>query len=81
MIQKYDHFAASILQLGLVGIWSQEPLINGKMITAEDILPNVPKGPAFRELMDEQTNWMTTHPGGTREGLVKHLREVFSEYI
>jgi len=81
MIQKYDHFAASILQLGLVGIWSQDPLINGKMITADDILPNAPIGPVFREIMDEQTNWMTTHPGGTREGLVENLREVFSEYI
>ena len=81
IIQKYDAFAAAILQLGLVGIWSQEPIINGKLMTSEGILPNVPKGPIFREIMDEQTNWMTTHPGGTKDGLIKHLRKVFNEYV
>ena len=80
MIQKYDSFAAAILQLGLVGIWSQEPLINGKQITDDGILPNLPKGPVFREVMDEQTNWMVTHPGGSTEGLVSHLRNVFEEF-
>ena len=81
IVQKYDSFAAVLMQLGLVGIWSQEPLINGREITSEDILPNVPKGPVFREIMDEQMNWMTTHPGGSKEFLIIHLRDVFREYI
>jgi hypothetical protein len=81
IIEKYDSFAAAILNLGLVGIWSEQPLVNGKDMISDSILPHVPKGPVFREIMDEQTNWMVTHPGGTTHGLVRHLREVFSEYI
>lgn len=81
IVQKYDSFAAVLMQLGLVGIWSQEPLINGREITSELILPNVPQGPIFREIMDEQMNWMTTHPGGSRDFLIIHLRDVFREYI
>lgn len=81
IIERYDAFAASILNLGLVGIWSQLPLINGKELITDSILPNAPKGPAFREIMDEQTNWMVIHPGGTTHGLVKHLRSVFHDYI
>jgi len=81
IIQKYDCFAAAILQLGLVGIWSQEPLINGRQMASDGILPNLPIGPVFREVMDEQTNWMTTHPGGSKEGLIIHLRRVFNEYV
>jgi len=81
LVQTYDAFAASLLQLGLVGIWSQEPLIDGKVMKSKDILPNIPKGPVFREIMDEQENWMNMHPGGSKEGLVKYLREVFHEYI
>jgi hypothetical protein len=48
---------------------------------SKDILPNIPRGPVFREIMDEQVDWMTTHPGGSKEGLKMHLREVFHEYI
>lgn len=81
IIQKYDSFAAAILNLGLVGIWSERPLVNGKEMISDSILPHVPKGPVFREIMDEQTNWMVTHPGGTTHALVRHLRDVFSEYI
>lgn len=81
IIERYDAFAASILSLGLVGIWSELPLINGKELLSDSILPNAPKGPAFREIMDEQTNWMVIHPGGTTHGLVKHLRSVFHDYI
>ena len=50
-------------------------------MTSEHILPNIPKGPVFREIMDEQEDWMTTHPGGSKKTLVSHLREVFHEYI
>lgn len=81
IVQKYDSFAAVLMQLGLVGIWSREPLINGREVTSEDILPNLPQGPIFREIMDEQMNWMTTHPGGSKEFLIIHLRNVFREYI
>jgi hypothetical protein len=69
------------LQLGLVGIWSQHPLIDGKKMKSKEILPNIPKGPVFRVVMDEQECWMITHPGGSKEALVKHLRDVFIDYI
>lgn len=81
IIQKYDSFVASILQLGLIGIWSQEPLIDGREITVEGVLPNTPRGPVFREIMDEQVRWMTTHPGGKKEHLISHLRKVFPEFV
>ena len=81
VVQTYDAFASSLLQLGLVGIWSQQPIIDGKEMKSEDVLPNIPKGPIFREIMDAQEDWMITHPGGSREGLIRHLREIFSEYI
>lgn len=81
VIQTYDIFAASLLQMGLVGIWSQQPLIDGKEMKSKDILPNIPMGPVFREIMNAQEDWMIIHPGGGKEGLVEHLREVFHEYI
>ena len=30
--------------------------------------------------MDEQERWIITHPGASKEPLVKHLEETFSEY-
>jgi len=79
IIEKYDAFAAAMMHLGLIGIWNQHPLVNGEEIK-KSILPKIPVGPAFRDVMDEQAAWMTTHPGGSREKLVEHLKRLFSEY-
>lgn len=79
ILQKYDVFAASIMNLGLIGIWNQQPLLNGEAI--QSILPRIPKGPAFRDVMDVQTSWMTSHPGGSQEKLIEHLQSMFEEYV
>eukprot|EP00571_Detonula_confervacea_P007825 CAMPEP_0172326938 /NCGR_PEP_ID=MMETSP1058-20130122/58057_1 /TAXON_ID=83371 /ORGANISM="Detonula confervacea, Strain CCMP 353" /LENGTH=844 /DNA_ID=CAMNT_0013043845 /DNA_START=142 /DNA_END=2676 /DNA_ORIENTATION=+ len=80
IIKNYNVFAAAMMQLGLIGIWNQHPLLNGDEIK-NSILPNIPKGPVFRDVMDAQTQWMTSHPGGRREKLVEHLQIVFPEFV
>ena len=80
VIEQYDAFAASFLQLGLMGIWSQKPLIDGGEMK-KDVLPGIPKGPVFRDVMDEQIDWMTLHPGGSKECLVKHLTQTFPDFV
>jgi len=84
IIEKYDAFTASMLQLGLVGPHSSQEeklLIDGRELKSEGVLPNIEHGPIFREIMDEQIRWMTTHPGGKKHNLVAHLREVYSEFL
>ena len=68
-----------MMNLGLIGIWNQTPLFNGEEIK-NIVLPNIPKGPALRDVMEAQTWWMTSHPGGSREKLVEFLRGEFKEY-
>lgn len=85
ILKKYDVFAAAMLQLGLIGIWKQNPILDGGEIKAggektDPILPNLPNGPEFRSVMDAQIQWMITHPGGSREALVEHIREEFPAY-
>ena len=79
IINKYDVFAAAMMQLGLIGIWTQHPLVNGGEIK-NSILTRIPEGPVFRDVMYEQTEWMTTHPGGSKEGLIEHLRATFPAF-
>ena len=64
--------------IGLIGIWDQQPLMDG--IEVKKILPRIPRGPAFRDVMEEQENWMIIHPGAGKEFLAKHLVETFSDY-
>ncbi len=80
IIQQYDCFAASLQQLGLVGVWSQKPLLDGVEMKNKDILPNIPKGPIFRDIMDKQLHWMTITPGGSKESLVRYLRESYPDF-
>ena len=79
IMNNYDVFAAAMMQLGLIGIWTQQPLVNGREIK-NSILTHIPEGPVFRDVMDEQTEWMTTHPGGSKEGLIEHLRATFPAF-
>jgi len=80
VIAQYDAFAASLLQLGLIGIWTEKAIIDGEEMKKDHILPNIPKGPVFREIMMEQEVWMTLHPGCTKENLIEHMREKFPDF-
>ena len=77
-IERYDAFATAIQRIGIVGIWDEKPLMDGKEI--KEILPAIPVGPSFREVMDEQERWMVTHPGAGPAFLVKHLIEKFPDF-
>jgi tRNA nucleotidyltransferase/poly(A) polymerase len=79
IVDRYDAFALALQKLGLIGIWDRKPLLDGEEIK-HAILPNLPRGPIFREVMDEQEDWMTAHPDGAKEALSKHLGEEFSEF-
>jgi hypothetical protein len=79
VIERYDAFAAALQQTGLIGIWNEQPLLHGGEI--KKVLPNIPKGPTFREVMDEQSNWMIAHPGGQVDALVTHLKAKFPAYV
>ena len=80
ILNKYDVFAAAMMQLGLIGIWTQQPLVNGGEIKSS-ILTRIPAGPVFRDVMEEQTEWMITHPGGSKPGLIEHLKATFPTYV
>jgi hypothetical protein len=80
IMNNYDVFAAAMIQLGLIGIWNQQPLVNGGEIKST-VLTHIPDGPVFRDVMDEQTEWMTIHPGGSREALIEHLRAMFPVFV
>ena len=81
VIAKYDNFAACLMQLGLIGIWSEKPLIDGREAKSEGVLPNLPNGPIFKEVMEDQKSWMITHPGGTKEALIDHLHRIYPEFV
>jgi len=81
IIAKYDNFAACLMQLGLVGIWSEKPLIDGREVKSEGVLPKLPNGPVFKEVMEDQKSWMITHPGGKKEGLIDHLHTIYPEFV
>jgi tRNA nucleotidyltransferase/poly(A) polymerase len=79
IIEKYDAFATALQEVGLIGIQYEKPLLCGQ--TIKKILTKIPQGPAFREVMDAQTQWMTVHPGTHVDALKAHLKQSFPEYI
>mmetsp|Transcript_20091 Transcript_20091/g.42033 ORF Transcript_20091/g.42033 Transcript_20091/m.42033 type:complete len:895 (-) Transcript_20091:240-2924(-) len=80
IIEKYDIFAAALLRLGLIGCWDMKPLLDGGAIKQGGILPLIPKGPAFRDVMEEQSDWMAMHPGADAAALESHLKQMFPDF-
>eukprot|EP00531_Pseudo-nitzschia_arenysensis_P006443 CAMPEP_0116147292 /NCGR_PEP_ID=MMETSP0329-20121206/17675_1 /TAXON_ID=697910 /ORGANISM="Pseudo-nitzschia arenysensis, Strain B593" /LENGTH=805 /DNA_ID=CAMNT_0003643207 /DNA_START=426 /DNA_END=2843 /DNA_ORIENTATION=+ len=78
-IERYDTFATAMQQIGLVGIWGQKPLMDGGQV--KKVLPNIPHGPVFRDIMEEQENWMTLHPCAGPDVLARHLQRKFPDYV
>ena len=78
-IERFDSFATAMQQIGLVGIWGQKPLMDGDEV--KKVLPNIPRGPVFRDIMEEQENWMTLHPCASGDILARHLEQKFPEYV
>lgn len=77
-IERYDVFAMAMQKIGVIGIWEEKPLLSGNEV--KNILPMIPKGPTFRDVMQEQERWMVLHPGASTDFLVKHLSEKFPDY-
>jgi len=78
VMERFDVFAAALQQVGVIGIWNEKPVLDGDAI--KRVLPRIPKGPAFRNVMDEELHWMTTHPGGGADALEKHLKRTFPDF-
>jgi tRNA nucleotidyltransferase/poly(A) polymerase len=78
-IERYDTFATALQKIGLIGTWGEKPLLDGAHMKMA--LPNIPVGPLFRDVMDEQERWMTVHPGASADILVRHMAKVFPDYL
>jgi hypothetical protein len=78
-IERYDVFATAMQRLGVIGIWNEKPILNGEQVKA--VLPGIPRGPSFRDVMEEQENWMILHPGAGAECLIKHLQAKFPDFV
>lgn len=78
-IERFDSVGTAMQRIGLVGIWNEKPLLNGSDI--KHVLPNIPKGPAFKDVMDEQEKWMVLHPCAGSDILARHLAQTFPEFI
>mmetsp|Transcript_9498 Transcript_9498/g.28318 ORF Transcript_9498/g.28318 Transcript_9498/m.28318 type:complete len:874 (+) Transcript_9498:369-2990(+) len=78
-IERYDSFATAMQRIGLVGIWGQKPLLDGGQV--KKVLANVPHGPVFRDIMEEQEKWSTLHPCASADILARHLAKTFPDYL
>ncbi|CAM9419886.1 unnamed protein product [Phaeothamnion confervicola] len=74
----YLHMARCVREMGLQGVWDRRPPLDGNELQA--LLPRLPRGPAFKAVVDEQVRWMLCHPDGTRDDAVAHVRNAFAEY-
>jgi tRNA nucleotidyltransferase/poly(A) polymerase len=78
IIERFDAFATAMQHVGVIGIWNEKPVVDGDAVRA--ILPSIPKGPAFRCVMDAQRDWLTLHPGAGGRAVESYLKSSFPEF-
>eukprot|EP00752_Nemacystus_decipiens_P012689 g11242.t1 len=78
VIAAYMSMARAIEAMGLDGVWDLKPMFNGGEV--KQILPNIPRGPAFSDVMDEQIKWMIENPSGSREEALEFIKIRFEEF-
>ncbi|CAM9784732.1 unnamed protein product, partial [Chrysoparadoxa australica] len=59
--QGYLAAGRAIVQAGLHDAWDMKPLFDGKEVAV--LLPHVPKGPLYSQVMQAQIVWQMDHPG------------------
>lgn len=80
VFSQFNAFATSLLELNLLGIWNMKSALNGDEISSR-VLPNLPKGPIFRDVMDRQWEYMVQHPSCPVEEVEEYLRQEFIDYV
>ncbi|CAN0070926.1 unnamed protein product, partial [Phaeothamnion confervicola] len=67
---RYDALVDAVLRLGLDGVWTMKPLLDGKVLATR---LGVPKGPATGKVLEEQVRWQLGHPEGDADACAAHL--------
>jgi hypothetical protein len=78
-VDAYAAFERTIEEMGLEGVWDLKPLIDGRRLVS--LLPNLPRGPLYRNIMDDQIEHMIKHPGISVEALEDWVRTMYKQYL
>lgn len=78
VISAYVSMAKSIEDMGLEGVWNLKPLLDG--VELKKLLPNLPRGPEFSNVISKQIEWLIENPDGTKEGVEEYLTTVYEKY-
>jgi tRNA nucleotidyltransferase/poly(A) polymerase len=73
--QRYRDFATALQQLALE---HKEHGLNGRQLA--QILPRLPAGPTFGDVMRAQADWLVQHPGAGTDALRDYLQQAFVQY-
>ncbi|CBZ55424.1 hypothetical protein NCLIV_058470 [Neospora caninum Liverpool] len=78
-LKTFAELKKKIVALGLADAHRQPPLCDGHRV--KTLLKNLPKGPLFKEILDEQIKWQLGHPAGTAAEYEEYLTGKYSAYV
>ncbi|CBJ26899.1 conserved unknown protein [Ectocarpus siliculosus] len=78
VIAAYMSMAREIESMGLEGVWDLKPMFNGGEV--KKILPEIPRGPVFSKVMDDQIKWMIANPEGTKEEGLEYIKARYERF-
>ncbi|KEP65822.1 UNVERIFIED_CONTAM: tRNA nucleotidyltransferase/poly(A) polymerase family protein [Hammondia hammondi] len=78
-LKPFADLRKQIDAFGLADAHLQPPLCDGHRV--KTLLKNLPKGPLFKEILDEQIKWQLGHPAGTAAECEEYLTTKYSIYV
>eukprot|EP00611_Tribonema_gayanum_P024905 TRINITY_DN5576_c0_g1_i1.p1 TRINITY_DN5576_c0_g1~~TRINITY_DN5576_c0_g1_i1.p1 ORF type:complete len:337 (-),score=162.36 TRINITY_DN5576_c0_g1_i1:237-1247(-) len=82
IICAYASMGRALEGMGLVGetpVWELKPAIDG--VGIGKLLPGLPKGPVFKEILDDQIEWILRNPYGSEGEVKEHVMHKYAQYL
>ncbi|PFH33663.1 tRNA nucleotidyltransferase/poly(A) polymerase family protein [Besnoitia besnoiti] len=78
-VERFVALKKQIESLGVATAHRLPPLCDGHKV--KQLLKNLPKGPVFKEVLDDQVRWQLANPTGTAEECEAYLLTKYSAYV
>eukprot|EP00871_Galdieria_phlegrea_P000100 jgi/Galph1/1090/GphlegSOOS_G5750.1 len=77
-VERFRQWYQFINDMQLNKVWQWKPLINGNELLS--LLPQLPKGPKIKEILEDEIDWIIMHPQGTETECREWLKKKYNIY-
>jgi tRNA nucleotidyltransferase/poly(A) polymerase len=77
-VNAYAAFERKVEAMGLEGVWDLKPMVDGREL--QSLLPKLPRGPLYREIMDGQLDHVIKYPNTSKDAMQDWIYSTYKQF-